>query len=302
MTDYLDPIAGLVDRKSSITVLSGSDCANFLNRSLTSDISEFTHMERHDSVLCDANGRVIDIASLCRLGDKILMLSQSQGEITRKRLQSGISWSEDVSIIDGNNALTHLTLTGMQWQRALIGIGLDPEDLGDNVWVEFGNMLISLNRDFDVDIIDIALPTNEVLEVTSALIDNGCREMGHDRWDYVRTNIGLVTIEEANGRIPADVSLGSFIDLNKGCYPGQEIHARMDSRGKSAKHIVRFRANRPIEIGKHMVEGIGRILVISSIEYNGKSVGFAIIPHGVSIDGQFEIDGNSTLIEHIISP
>ena len=76
----------------------------------------------------------------------------------------------------------------------------------------------------------------------------------------------------------------------------------MDSRGKSAKHIVRFRANRPIEIGKHMVEGIGRILVICSIEYNGKSVGFAIIPHGVSIDGQFEIDGNSTLIEHIISP
>ena len=79
MTDYLDPIAGLVDRKSSITVLSGSDCANFLNRSLPSDISEFHHMERHDSVLCYAIGRVIDIASLCRLEDKILMLSQSQG-------------------------------------------------------------------------------------------------------------------------------------------------------------------------------------------------------------------------------
>ena len=302
MNDFLDPIAELINRKSSFSVLSGSDCVGFLNRSLTSDISELTHMERRDSVLCDANGKVIDMVTLCRLDDKILMLTQSQGDDTRKHLQSGISWSEDVSIIDGNNALTHLTLVGMHWQRALLGIGFDPTELDGNEWVEFGNMLFSLNRVYGVDVIDIALPTNEVMDATSALIENGCREMDDDRWYYVRTNTGLVTIEEASNRIPAQVSLGDLVDLKKGCYPGQEIHARMDSRGKLLKQVVRIRGDKRIDVGKYKVDGIGRLHVISSTEYNGKSIGYAMVPSRDSIEGQYDIDGNVIRIENFSSP
>ena len=44
--------------------------------------------------------------------------------------------------------------------------------------------------------------------------------------------------------------MGGLVSVDKGCYPGQEIHARMDSRGKSTKQLLEIKSETKLEVGK----------------------------------------------------
>jgi aminomethyltransferase len=65
--------------------------------------------------------------------------------------------------------------------------------------------------------------------------------------------------------------LWADVSFNKGCYIGQEIIARMESRGKLAKKLVQLTADAPLEVG-------------STVRANGKNAGTvtstAVGPHG----------------------
>ena len=303
MADYLASKPEIGERDSRVTVISGSDSIEFLNRSLSTNISDIAHLERIESVFCDQNGRIIDIATLCRLEDKILMLSQSRNDI-RQRIISGVSWSEDVSIVDADNAISHFTMIGVHWRRALLGLGLDIDELESGKWVEFGNMLVSYSiiMGGDSELLDFAIPKGEVGPVLGSLIDNGCAVIENDRWNFTRTNLGLVCLTDAQGRIPFDVNLGKLIDLNKGCYPGQEIHARMESRGGISKQIVRLISENPIDVGRHRVEDIGRIEVVSSANSGQYYASFAIVDNAEISNFEVEIAGIGARIEQITVP
>lgn len=86
-------------------------------------------------------------------------------------------------------------------------------------------------------------------------------------WNHL-LETGLVAADEAafellrieNGRprfgrelsldyIPLETGLWDDISFNKGCYIGQEIIARMESRGKLAKQLVTLTADSPLEAG-----------------------------------------------------
>ena len=76
-----------------------------------------------------------------------------------------------------------------------------------------------------------------------------------------------------------ELGLGEVVALDKGCYPGQEIHARMDSRGRLARTLVRLVCKTPPAVGKHILPGIGKIVVTSNAEYEEGGVALAIIPN-----------------------
>ena len=231
------------------------------------------------------------------------MLSQSRNDI-RQRIISGVSWSEDVSIVDADNAISHFTMIGVHWRRALLGLGLDIDELESGKWVEFGNMLVSYSiiMGGDSELLDFAIPKGEVGPVLGSLIDNGCAVIENDRWNFTRTNLGLVCLTDAQGRIPFDVNLGKLIDLNKGCYPGQEIHARMESRGGISKQIVRLISENPIDVGRHRVEDIGRIEVVSSANSGQYYASFAIVDNAEISNFEVEIAGIGARIEQITDP
>ena len=61
--------------------------------------------------------------------------------------------------------------------------------------------------------------------------------------------------------------------MKKGCYPGQEIHARMESRGKLKKKIMKFNSDSDILLGNFLTDNKKKINITTSI---GKS-GFFLI-------------------------
>lgn len=53
--------------------------------------------------------------------------------------------------------------------------------------------------------------------------------------------------------IPLEAGLRSAVSFTKGCYIGQEIIARMDSRGQMAKRLMRLRLNGPAAAGEALL-------------------------------------------------
>ena len=55
--------------------------------------------------------------------------------------------------------------------------------------------------------------------------------------------------------IPLEAGLWDDVSFNKGCYTGQEIIARLESRGRLAKRLVRLTAGEPLAAGSALVAG-----------------------------------------------
>jgi aminomethyltransferase len=64
--------------------------------------------------------------------------------------------------------------------------------------------------------------------------------------------------------IPLEAGLRADISFDKGCYTGQEIIARMDSRGRLAKKLVSLRPEAPVESGVELKVGDRRAGSITS--------------------------------------
>lgn len=90
----------------------------------------------------------------------------------------------------------------------------------------------------------------------------------HALMEILRIEAGLPGLESEiqADSIPLEVGLWEYISFSKGCYIGQEIIARMESRGKQARKLVGLRSANELFVGTPLtVEGksIGAITSVA---------------------------------------
>ena len=102
--------------------------------------------------------------------------------------------------------------------------------------------------------------------VSSVLESAGAISIGQNAFEYLRINnaIPIYGSELTADYIPLEAGLRSDISFNKGCYIGQEIIARMDSRGKLAKKLVKLLPDKPIHPGDELVSGSKSAGIVTS--------------------------------------
>ena len=67
---------------------------------------------------------------------------------------------------------------------------------------------------------------------------------------------GGLTDSHLNGNyLPHHIGLLEYVRLDNGCYPGQEIHARMDSRNPSSKKLIRINLDGVRDIKSLTIQG-----------------------------------------------
>jgi aminomethyltransferase len=96
------------------------------------------------------------------------------------------------------------------------------------------------------------------------LLDTGITPIDEAAFDYLRIEEGLPRFgrELTLDYIPLEANLWPDVSFTKGCYTGQEIIARMESRGRLAKRLVRLRAAGPVAAGAPVTAGgkeVGRV-------------------------------------------
>jgi aminomethyltransferase len=115
--------------------------------------------------------------------------------------------------------------------------------------------------------------------VLQQLLSAGISEIDRETFDALRIESGLPRFgaELSLDYIPLETGLWADVSFSKGCYIGQEIIARMESRGKLAKKLVRLRTETAVQVGAEIMASgkkVGSITSASPVPTGGVALGY----------------------------
>ncbi|MCK5902017.1 MAG: folate-binding protein YgfZ [Cocleimonas sp.] len=278
-------LSDLSDR--GIIQVQGNDAEDFLQNQLTNDIRRVTESTHQLSAWCSPKGRVIVNFRIFKRGDAyFLMLSADLVERVLKKLRRYVMMSK-VTLEDVSEHFIHFGYAGEYAEKELENI------IGQTNMPR--EMTQTLQRD-SLSILRLSgtVPRFEILgELDDAkqLWDNcnvHAAPVSRQGWDYLNIVAGLpvISAESSEAWIPQMLNLQLIdgVDFKKGCYPGQEIVARLKYLGKNKRRMYRIEidTDKTVAIGQKIyAKGLtdseaGKILT-SVVNPQGKIEALAIL-------------------------
>ena len=289
----IPPLADFVEIPTGVTLISGKDARNHLNRMLTVDVSNDGFLTRKASFICDLNGRITTYQLHADLGEQILLFhNDSMSENLRKKLTSGIPWNENIEVSSGDGAVHRILIYGKHPEKILIELGVETEELHTDHWTEVMDFMISVIKiEEEFSIYEMLVSTRNYSEITDLLQTNGV-EIGELNSAIAMLSIaGIIDHSiDVSGHIPFNLGLDRLVDLKKGCYPGQEIHARMESRDGIKKSTSTFKTNMQMPLGKSKSTNKEQLDIISSLQFGESWINLLIHPKGMSLSSEILVN------------
>jgi len=126
---------------------------------------------------------------------------------------------------------------------------------------------------------------------------NGGSQGEADSWLALQSLTGNIDISvESTNHIPFELGFANLIDLKKGCYPGQEIHARMESRGIQARVGRCLKSGRKIPQGKSRFSEGERIEIVCSHRIGKTWLSYCLISTKLDVNGEISIEASDDTI------
>ena len=253
----------------SISVAEGKDCIEHINRLITSNIKSISDLQSIDTLICNANGRITDSLQILRIQEQLLILGNSEvAEDTRKLIVSGIHWNEDVRIMNGDEILSKISI--IAYEDDLLEIIPKEYNRINNNWLNWKENYFKASKHTGKIKIDVILKTDEIDSFIMENFGPSCNKLAIEKWVDFRISNGILSFDEyKHNFLPSELGLDKFVDLKKGCYPGQEIHARLESREKRKKKILRFSSDKEIQLGKYLSGNGTKINITTSVGNSG---------------------------------
>ncbi len=216
--------------------VSGEDALSFLQNLLSNDINEVSSTRTQLSSLNNAKGRMLATMLIWREGDDyLLQLPRVLCEPIRKKLAMYVLRSK-VKVSDASDVIISLGLSGANAQeilRAQYG-ELPPLPLGVNRSAQGSMIRIGETR------FQINTTAANAAALWAALGRHG-QPVGSACWDWLNIRSGIpVILPQTQEQFVAqmvNLELIGGVSFKKGCYPGQEIVARMQYLGKLKRRM-----------------------------------------------------------------
>tara|TARA_B100000579_G_scaffold361988_1_gene319903 strand:+ start:45 stop:929 length:885 start_codon:yes stop_codon:yes gene_type:complete len=284
-------------RNDCISLISGADKIKILDRSVSTSLLALDNNQFIKALFCNTAGRIDDVALICPIDDKILMISSDAFcSETRSKLLEGIGWDEEFELRDAVAAISRFTVILSQ-SKAFSIFGIN--EIKNNIMEEYGDMIILSTKIGESVMLDILCQKGSIDTLLALFERSDIKLIDEQKWNLTRVKLGIIDIEDARGNLPWEIGLDKLISSGKGCYPGQEIHARMDSRGNKNKTLVRVISDKKIEVGKLRVDGFGTINVTSSYSENELCYSLGICKDMLRRNIELTMDGSALTIESI---
>ena len=238
---YLDPNDTVFSPVTwmGIARVSGSDAAEFLQAQLTGDIRDIGFGISRISGYCNPKGRLLAIFRVLRDGDDFLLLSDSgilPGILQRLQMYV-LRMKVDLAV---ETARVAIGLTGPGANHIVAELAGSPAEMPTEVFCKGGVCSIPLG-DREKGYLVIAPPEQLIKSWTE--IRSGTQLAGSDQWALFEMRSGLARITAATQEdfIPQSVNLDLIggVSFSKGCYPGQEIVARVRYLGRVKHRMAR---------------------------------------------------------------
>ena len=276
----MEETAVLTDRSDlGVLIFSGKTRFDLINRMSTQKVQTMLKGEGTATILTTDIGRIIDRLMLYATNNTIYALtSENNSDAIARYLMRFVFFQDDFQLQDISKNTVIFGIYGPQAQQKAVAAGFPDEALPLHHWrqVKFGEITAYLHRTDPIhgDGYFVLGEAKDRDALWQRLLDSGLVVADANAFDFLRIEAGLPRFghELTQEYIPLEANLWDDVSFNKGCYIGQEIIARMESRGRLAKKLVQLTADGPLEAG-------------SDLQANGKNAGTvtstAVGPHGI---------------------
>lgn len=245
--------AVFTDRSTlGILRIKGETRLDLIHRMSTQAVKQLKSGQGTATILTSDIGRIIDRLILYATSDTVYALTGEHNSDTIARyLMRYVFFNDDFQLEDVSEQTAVYAIYGPQSQATLQEMGLQA-DLPLHHWNQqpLGNLEIYLHRTDPLfgDGYFLMCQATDKEAVKQQLLDAGLPEANADTFDHLRIAGGLPRFghEITGDYIPLETNLWNDVSFTKGCYIGQEIIARMESRGRLAKKLVSLRASDPL--------------------------------------------------------
>lgn len=223
--------------RSGLVYFSGDDAGTFLSNLLTCDVAGLGPARSAYGAYCTPKGRALATFLLWRSEQAYFMqLPSPLREPIQKQLSRYILRSK-VKAVDATGDWTLIGVAGTVAADLVQRVaGHAPAAVHDVVHAG-GVTVIHL----PAGRYEIVVPRDRTQSMLAAL-SAGAEKAGPDHWDWLDIRAGIPTILPATQEafVPQMVNLDLIggVSFEKGCYPGQEIVARMHYRGTLKQRMV----------------------------------------------------------------
>ncbi|MDH3281653.1 MAG: folate-binding protein [Gammaproteobacteria bacterium] len=225
----------------SIVFAHGLDLDAFLQAQLTNDVHLLTEVQSQLQGYCTPKGRLLCIFRIARWQDGILMLLPRELEDSIiKRLRLYVLRA-DVRLTPMSEQLSTFGIVGRDPESELLSQVYGPLPTPPHGCKRAGERLL-LAIDAPVPRYQVVGPT-DVLEDDRRRLSQAYAPQSPQLWSWLDILAGLPHIRTDTQELfvpqMANLDILGGVNFKKGCYPGQEIVARMRYLGKIKQRMIR---------------------------------------------------------------
>jgi folate-binding protein YgfZ len=222
-----------------------------------------TLMDGKGKLRCDM--RVTDLGDAGDPGSLLIELPASH-HATLLRVLDMYILRDKVALTDLSASHSIVSVLGPGAGAVLGAAGL-PTPTGDGVVSQDGVHGLAA-RLYGVPGTDLLVAADEADALLTRLEAGGAVRVGRTALDVVRIDAGVPWFAEdmSDAVIPLEAGLDQDVSITKGCYPGQEVIARIANLGQVARKLMRLSAPGRVAVGQGTE-------LIGTGERNGKPAG-----------------------------
>lgn len=234
--------------------LDGHHRLDLLHRISTNDLKNLQHGEGQSTVFTDAAARILERATVYELDAFTLLLGEpGRGASLAAYLRRNIFFGDDVRLTD--LAASHCLFDVHGPRTAALLPDLWPAASPAPAQLQAANttlagvaVIVASRKPASGWRWSLLVPNESAASVWESLLSAGLRPAGALTYNALRIRAGLPGMgrELSAAFLPLEVGLWDEVSFSKGCYTGQEVIARMESRGRLAKTLVRLELARMV--------------------------------------------------------
>lgn len=265
--------AVLVDRSSlGMLKFTGQTRLDLLHRMSTNSVNGLQPGEGAATVLTTDIARIIDRLILYASRDAVYCLtSENNAANIARYLMRFVFFNDDFHIEDLSADTAVYALYGPQARTRLTAAGFPDEALPLHHWrqCQVNGRAAYLHRTdpLNGDGYFVMCQMADRDATWEHLVNQGLTVADEAAFDFLRIEAGLPRYgrELTLDYIPLEADLWADVSFHKGCYTGQEIIARMESRGKLAKRLTRLQPETPVQPGDNILQDGKKVGTYTSV-------------------------------------
>ncbi len=221
--------------------VSGPDAVSFLHNQASCDIRQLASDKACYGTLCNPQGRVLaDFVALAAAPDTLLL--RLRGEILERTLDNLRRFAV-FSKVQLRNASDDWQLLGLQGRVLSDALGGRLPELPSAplTWTHTADA-IALRSTDDTEAVELWVRSSAASDLLSSLRAQSALQADETVWQAATLRRGVARLSAATSGefLPQQLNydLIGHINFRKGCYPGQEVIARMHYKGKAKRRML----------------------------------------------------------------